>query len=169
MTDQEGAGRHILVRAGFATEQAVYGVLLVAGLIVIASLHATSTVEVLVVVVTTVVVFWAAHIYAGTIARHGLEDKETSLGEAFRAAQRASAGLLVAALVPCLFLLLGTLRIVPDGLSAWLALSSCILILGVLGYIAFERRGAPMHRRLLGALATASFGGVLALLKAIVH
>ncbi len=170
MHETSASGRHPIIRAGLATEQAVYGVLLVAGMIVIGGSHATTSWQVLVTVVATVLVFWAAHVYAGTIARHGFEDDGAlSLAESFRLAAHASWGLLVSALIPCAILLLGTLRIVPDAPATWLALWSCIVLLGVLGYLAHQRRGAPMHLRILGALVTASFGGLLALLKVLVH
>ncbi|MCT9819632.1 hypothetical protein N3K63_04950 [Microbacterium sp. W1N] len=156
--------------AAFATEQAIYGVLLVAGLIVVASLHASSSLDVLTVVVFTVLVFWLAHVYAGAVARHGVHEGRTiGIRDSLRAAVRDSMGLLVAALLPCALLLLGTLRVVPDALAGWVALWSCVAILGVLGYVAFRRRGAPMAVRLLGAATTAGFGALMALLKAIVH
>lgn len=160
----------MIVRAGFATEQAVYGMLLVAGMIVAAGAHGGSSVEVLVTVVVTVLVFWAAHVYAGTVAHHGLEEgHNVGLRDAFRTSLRATWGMLLSAIVPCIILLLGTLRVFPDRLAGWLALISCIITLAVLGYVAYQRRGAPLHLRIVGALVTAGFGALLALLKAIIH
>ncbi|WP_251452839.1 hypothetical protein [Microbacterium sp. Marseille-Q6648] len=169
--DRRTHGLHrVLVRTGFTTEQAVYGVLLVAGLIVVASLHSTSSLQVLVTVVFTVVVFWLAHVYAGTVAHHGLDEgRDTGLRASFRQALRASWGLLLSALIPCAILLLGTTQVVPDPVAEWAALWSCVILLGILGYVAFARRGAAMPVRLLGAVSTAGFGALMALLKAIVH
>ena len=42
-------------------------------------------------------------------------------------------------------------------------------MLAVLGYIAFARRRARWHIRVLGALATAGFGILMILLKAGIH
>lgn len=158
------------LHAAFATEQAVYGVLLVAGLIVVSGLHASSSLEVLITVVFTVLVFWLAHVYAGALARHGVRDgQQVGVRESVRASLRASAGLLVSALVPCAVLLLGTLRVVPDRLAEWAALWVCVAILGVLGFVGFRRRGASPLMCVVGALSTAAFGALMALLKAFVH
>ncbi len=58
---------------------------------------------------------------------------------------------------------------IPDGLANDLALWSGVVILAFLGYVAFLRRGSPQVVRLLGALATASFGIAFVVLKALVH
>src|SRR5262245_62038436 len=52
-----------IVHASFATEEAVYGVILVAGMIVVAGSHGDSSWTVFTTVVVTVLVFWAAHVY----------------------------------------------------------------------------------------------------------
>lgn len=55
----------------FATEPAVYGIVLVAGLVAIRAEGAEESWAVLVKVVATVLVFWAAHVYAGIVAHIG--------------------------------------------------------------------------------------------------
>lgn len=141
-----------------------------AGLIVVSSLHTSTSLEVLVTVVFTVVVFWMAHVYAGALARHGVRDgHQVGVRESLRASLTASAGLLVSALAPCLVLLVGTLRLVPDQLAEWAALWVCVAILGVLGFVGFRRRGASPLMCVVGALSTAAFGALMALLKAFVH
>jgi hypothetical protein len=159
-----------VIRASFATEQAVYGVILVSGMIVVAGMHRATSLQVLLTVVVTVLVFWIAHVYAGTVAHHGLyEHRERSLGDAFRMAVERSWGLLGSALIPCVILLLGTTRVVPDDVAIWSALWAGTVVLGVLGYVAFTRRGAPIVGRIIGALSTAAFGLVMVVLKAVVH
>lgn len=162
------AWHHRLARSGFATEQAVYGVILVAGMIVVSGAGDSTSLGVLVTVVVTVVVFWAAHVYAGTVAEHGLGADRHDLAVAFRRSLDRSVGLLLSALVPCALLLLGTTRLIDDQIAIWSALVACILILGTLGWIAFRRRGAPPLVCLLGALSTAGFGAIIALLKVVV-
>lgn len=153
-----------------STEEGVYGVILVAGMIVVSNAHDSTAWEVFVTVVVTVVVFWAAHVYAGTVAHHGVEDgRVISLGESFQLALRRSWGLLVSSLIPAAILLLGATEVVPDGAAIWLALWAGVGVLAVLGYLAFARRGAEWWRRLLGALATAGFGVIMILLKAAIH
>ena len=159
-----------IVHASFATEEAVYGVILVAGMIVVSGGHGESSWSVFSTVIVTVLVFWAAHVYAGTVAHHGLEqDRITPLGEAFRIALRRSVGLLASALIPSLILLLGATKVVDDQAANWLALWVCVLVLAVLGFIAFTRRGASWPMRIVGALTTAAFGVAMILAKAFIH
>ena len=44
-----------------------------------------------------------------------------------------------------------------------------VVVLAVLGWIAFSRRGSSWPVRLAGALGTASFGVAMILMKAFIH
>jgi hypothetical protein len=168
-TPQRPRGLH-LVRRHFATDEGVYGVILVAGMIVASGGHGAAALQVFWQVVGTVVVFWAAHVYAGTVAHHGFEDgRIIGIRESFRLALRRSWGLLLSALIPSSILLLGVTQVVPDDAAAWFALWTCVAVLAVLGYIAFARRQAVWYVRVLGSLATAAFGIVMILLKSGIH
>ena len=105
------------------------------------------------------IVFWAAHVYAGTVAHHGFEDgRIVGIRESLRLALRRSWGLLISALIPSSILLLGVTHAVPDDSAAiWIALWTCVAVLAVLGYVAFARRRAVWYVRLLGV---AGDGGV---------
>jgi hypothetical protein len=158
------------VHASFATEEAVYGVILVSGMIVVAGSYSGTSWTVFTTVVATVVVFWAAHVYAGTVAHHGLdEDHTTGLREAFQASLRRSLGLLTSALIPSSILLFGATRVVDDSNAIWAALWVSVAVLFVLGFIGFTRRGATWPWRIVGGLGTAAFGFAMILLKALVH
>lgn len=155
---------------GFATEQGVYGVLLVSGMIVVSGAHGETSWGVFTAVVSTVVIFWAAHVYAGAIARHGGRlDKRGGMRHALYASAGESKGLLEAAVIPCAILLAGVTRVIPDRAANWAALWAGVALLGYLGYVAFARRGAGLAGRILGSLTTASFGLVMIVLKALVH
>lgn len=160
-----------LVRTTFVTEESVYGVILVSGMIVVAGGPDSNAFAVFWKVVGTVIVFWAAHVYAGTVARHGgLDDElELGLGEAFRASLRRSLGLLASALIPSFILLLGATRAVPDQVAIWAALWAGVVVLAVLGWIAFSRRRASWWGRIAGSLGTAAFGIAMILMKAFIH
>src|SRR5687768_453072 len=159
-----------LVRAAFVTEESVYGVLLVSGMIVVAGSHGESSWSVFWTVIVTVIVFWAAHLYAGTVAHHGLDhDRVVGLREAFRGAFRRSLGLLASALIPSFILLLGATKAVPDLLAMWAALWAGVFVLAVLGFIAFRRRGASLLMQIVGALVTAAFGVAMIVMKAFIH
>lgn len=163
---------HDALRPGFGTEAAVYGTILVSGLIALASYSGETSVRVLIKVGVTVVVFWGAHVYAGTVARMGERagpEARAHLGHAFRGSLRHSLGMLTSASVPALILVLGTTRIIPDDIANDVALWSGVVILAFLGYVAFLRRGSSHLVRIVGALATASFGLVFVLMKAFIH
>lgn len=163
---------HDALRPGFGTEAAVYGTILVSGLIALASYSGETSVRVLIKVGVTVVVFWGAHVYAGTVARmgeHAGPEARARLGQAFRGSLRHSLGMLTSASVPALILVLGTTRIIPDDIANDVALWSGVVILAFLGYVAFLRRGSSHLVRIVGALATASFGLAFVVMKAFIH
>jgi hypothetical protein len=158
------------VRATFVTEESVYGVILVSGMIVVSGGHGASAWNVFWTVIATVIVFWAAHLYAGTVAHHGLDhDRVVGLREAFRGSFRRSLGLLASALLPSFILLLGATEAIPDLLAMWAALWAGVFVLAVLGFIAFRRRGASLLMQVVGALVTAAFGIAMIVMKALIH
>lgn len=169
--DHAALNAHRVLRRGFGTEAAVYGTILVSGLIAVSSAHGETSAVVLITVAVTVLVFWAAHVYSGAVARMGDDTSSEHVGvrAAIGGSLKHSFGMLSSAGFPALILLAGTTRLIPDGLANELALWSGTIILAFLGYIAFLRRGSSMPIRLLGALATASFGVVFVVLKAFVH
>ncbi|WP_440312892.1 hypothetical protein [Leucobacter chromiireducens] len=154
-----------------ATEQGVYGLILVSGLIATASSAGASSFRVLLFVAVTVAVFWLAHVYSSIVAGHGRTDEQGTprqLRHTIRHATRDARGMLVATVFPSGALLFGVFGVLPDRAANWLALWVCVAALAVLGYLAYARLGAPLIARLGGALATASFGMIIILAKAIV-
>ncbi len=128
----------------------------------------TDYLQVLLVSVPSLLVFWAAHVYARTIAGHGLRNGEdVTLGEAFRHGIRQSTGMLYSALPAVIVLVLGAVGLVQDA-ADW-ALWVNVLVLGVLGYeaLAERRRGIPI--RILGGLLTALLGFLLIVIDVAVH
>ncbi|MFF1876328.1 hypothetical protein [Leifsonia sp. NPDC058230] len=168
--DPDSARRTRAARVDFITEESVYGTILVSGMVVAVGSYGASSWQVFLSVFGTVVVFWAAHVYAGTIAGHGVfEGDDTTLGTAFRRAVRRSAGFLTSALPPSIILLIGALEIVPDLVAIWAALWLGVLILAILGYAVFALRGKHWTICALGALGTAAFGLAMIFLKAVIH
>jgi hypothetical protein len=159
---------------GWVTESAVYGVILVAGLVVIVSDAAQASWDVLVKVLATVVVFWAAHIYAGTVAH--LSDHPGSdlaiaqrLRHAARHALDHSWGMLVAALLPVTVLLLGVANVVADRVAIWGTLWLAVVVLGALGYLKVASWTGKRWVRFASASVTSVLGLVLIGLKILVH
>ncbi len=157
-----------------ATEPAVYGVVLVAGLVVVSGESTEAPLDVLVKVAATVVVFWAAHVYAGVIARLGDEHQpgvrvRTRLASALRRALDHSWGILGAVVVPLLVLLLGVVDVLTHSQAVWGTLWVSVLLLGVLGYYKVANWAGRGWVRLASAAATSTLGLALILLKTFVH
>jgi hypothetical protein len=166
MTDDQ---LHITPRVArvLMTEEAIYGLILVSGMIVVSA--GSGAWSAFVTVLVTVLVFYAAHVYAGTLGRLAATDGHAGLRASFRAATRQSVGMVIAAVAPLFVLLLGATRVVEDDTALWIALIVNTLILGGLGWVAVARWSTHWWPRLLSALLTAAFGGVLILLKAVIH
>ncbi|WP_091488554.1 hypothetical protein [Microbacterium pygmaeum] len=172
LIDQHVLRVHRALRPGFGTEVAVYGTIAVSGLIAVTSTKTETSAIVLVKVAATVIIFWAAHVFAGTVARMGEKDGADShvgFRTALRGSLTYSLGMLSSAAIPALILLAGTTRLIPDELANDLALWSSVIILLFLGYVAFLLRGSSQIIRIVGALATASFGLAFVALKAFVQ
>lgn len=169
------AGRPDGPRRGFlasllTSAGAVYGLVLVAGMIVISRNLTSSSIEALGVVLATLLVFFVAHVYAGAVGH--LADpahRGERVREAVRVALRDSAGLLLVGVVPILALLLGVTGVVARSDAIWLALGIDMLLLAILGWIIAASRTSHLGWRLGGAVLTAALGGVMILLKVLIH
>jgi hypothetical protein len=154
------------VRERLVTPDAVYGLILFSALVGAVDDEDSDALEVLLFSVASLVIFWGAHVFAGTIASHGAA---TRLGAAFRRAVLHSSGMLYAAILPSLVLLLGVVHLVSADDAVGLALLVATIILGVLGYSAFALRRSPIVIRILGGIGTALFGLLMIVLNIVVH
>lgn len=153
----------------FLTEQSIYGLILISGMILVSGVHGDASLKVLVTVIVTVLVFWLAHVYAGTLATFSGHLGGGDLILAMRHSIHRSRGLLLSAVFPLSVLSLGTLDLVDDETAIWGALWMNTLVLGVLGWVGVSRWSTSVWWRLASALTTALFGGFVIVLKAIVH
>lgn len=151
----------------FVSVDAIYGLILFAALI------AASSVEddpeswvVLVFSVFSLLIFWGAHVFAGTIVTHA---GNMPLHRAIWTAMKHSSGMLLAAVLPSIPLLLGGFALISDEDAVDWALTVCTIILFLLGYIAFSRRKANVAVRILGGIGCALFGTLVIALNAAVH
>lgn len=151
------------------SEESVYGLILVSGMIVVSGTVVGTSVDALITVAVTVLVFYLAHVYAGTLGRLAATDGRAGLGASLKAAATHSRGMLVASVVPVAILLLGTTDVIDDTAAIWTALIADTVILGVLGWMVVARWSTHWGPRLLSALITAGFGLVLIALKAFIH
>lgn len=169
MTDEQLLGTTPKVARILMSEEAIYGLILVSGMIVVSYDLTGTSLSALITVVVTVLVFFAAHVYAGTLARLAATDGKAGLRTSLRGAAHHSLGMLLISLVPAAILLLGVTRVVDDDFAIWCALTVDAIALGVLGWLAVAKWTPHWWLRLSSALLTAAFGGVLIVLKALLH
>ncbi len=153
------------LRARFASPSAVYGLILFTVLIAVASDDHSHIGEVAIVSVSSLLVFFVAHVFAHTLADHG----ELGLRRATAQAVHHSSGMLYASLPPGIVLGIGAVAGANAETISDIALVVSVLVLGVLGYFAYARRTDSVAIRLVGALGTAFLGGIVMLLDYFVH
>ena len=151
------------------TEQSIYGLILVSGMILVAGANDDASLSVLSTVVITVLVFWLAHVYAGTIATYSGKKDGGSVSKAIQLSVRRTRGLLVSAVFPIAVLALGTLDWIDDYQAVWGALWVNTIVLAILGWVGVARWSSSFWWRLLSALTTALFGAAVIILKALTH
>lgn len=167
-----GAGtRSLPARVGriAMTEEAVYGLILVSGMIVVSHGVGATSIGAFITVLVTVLVFYVAHVYAGSLARMALSNGRMGWRNSIRDAAHHSEGMLVVSIVPLAILALGTARVLDDDAAIWAALIADTVILGLLGWFAVTRWTSNVWLRLGSALVTSAFGGAITLLKAFIH
>lgn len=145
----------------------IYGLIVVSGVIVVTRNLTGSSWEALLAVVGTLLVFFAAHAYAATLAE--MSHHRLSFPAALRAGIGESLGMLVIGFIPVLVLLLGVLGVLQPVDAVWLALLIDVLLLGFLGWAVTAARLRSPWARLGGAMITAAFGGLIIALKALIH
>ncbi len=160
LSDRAGVGERL---GGF-----VYGTVLVLSVIV-AGVKAfpEDPGRVAVLVAVTTFVFWAAHVYADALTYSVAHDAHLSIAEV-RQIARHEASILEAGVLPEAALLLGTIGLLSESASAWLALALGLAVLATAG-IVFARveRLAPVQA-LAVVLANLALGVVLILLKVLI-
>lgn len=149
--------------------EGIYGLIIVAGLIVVSRNLTGRSVDALASVVATLLVFFAAHVYAVAVAWLGAEGKNQGVWQAVRHGVRHSVGLLLVGVIPIAVLALGVFGLIGAVDAVWLALGVDILLLGILGWFIAASRTPSLWTRLGSVVLTAAFGGVLIALKVLVH
>lgn len=142
---------------------AILGTVVGSAAMVAASAHGTFA-TVVISVLVTVAVYWAADCYARLLAARG-----TGRRAAVRTVLRRGWPLVEAAYTPLVVflavaLVTGNLRV---GVLA--ALGMATVVLGGLGYFAARRAGGPRSEALRWSLVSACFGIVVIVLKLLLH
>ena len=149
----------------FATPSAVYGLILFTVLIAVASDDHSHIGTVFILSVTSLVVFFLAHVFAHTLGYHG----EIGLRRATAQSVHHSSGMLYASIPPGIVLGVGALLGADAEAVADLALVVAVVVLGILGYFAYAQRTTSVAFRIVGALGTALLGGFIIVLDYLVH
>ena len=163
--DDRRRGFAAWVDARFRSPSAIYGLIVFTALVTISSDHAADAWDMLDTAALTLVVFFIAHVFAHTLTDHGERGFRSSLWHAVTHA----VGMLYAAVPAALVLVVcGIQGATAD--DAFVATTfTTTLVLAILGYFAYWRRGAHPVIRLVGALGTALLGLAIVGLEYIVH
>lgn len=153
-------------RNNLVTPDAVYGLILFSALIAATSDDDSDALDVLFFSGFTLIIFWAAHVFAGTVAGHG---GEARLRTALVKSLGHSSGMLYASILPSIPLFLAAFHLLHTDDAVGYALLIATIVLGVLGYKAFASRKSSVVIRILGGIGTALFGFFIILLNIIVH
>ncbi|MFC9983490.1 hypothetical protein ACFU0W_09540 [Microbacterium keratanolyticum] len=151
------------------SSEGIYGLVIVAGLIVVSRDLSGSSLGALLSIIATLLVFFAAHVYASAMSWMGGEGRGRGLRAAVWHGVRHSLALPLVGAIPVVFLGLGYLRILPGVDAVWLALIADIVLLGVLGWFVGSRASSGIWPRVSGVLLSIAFGAVLIALKVFVH
>src|SRR6187431_828424 len=147
------------LRRDFITPEFISGTVLVSVVIAIANPR-DGLGAVFLITLATMVAFWITEFFAHVIAVQGnRHDHELiNLRASFRAAFRHSIGFLLSAVLPLTTLLLGIVGVYESETAYWVALWSQVVVLAVVGWIAFGGHHVRWYWRIAAALGTAALG-----------
>jgi hypothetical protein len=147
----------------------IYGTIIVSGVIVAAD-DRDADLEVFALTLATIVMVWVAHVLSEVVAGdHAVTNPPTPYRTVLAHAMVHSVGLLVSAILPLLFLLLGSVGGLTEYFAYYASLAVAVLSLAVLGWFVFAHRGNAWPIRLAGAAGTALMGGIVIALKSLIH
>lgn len=157
--DVKRATTHVLFGIGGGVANVVYGTVVVLAALTAAYARENHPWRLAVIVFTTSVVLWVAHVYAHELSASLAAQQRLSAAELIAIAQRES-GILLAAVGPTVALLLGAAGVFEETVAIWLAFGVGLLTLAMQGvrYARIENLG------LLGTLAAIAVNVALGLL-----
>ena len=156
-----------LFGAGARVASTVYGTVVVMATLTAAYATQKDPTKLAVLVASTVVVLWIAHLYAHALAER-IEYRRRLTGRETIDLAARELGILLAALPPITALVLGAAGVMQESRAVWLALAIGLLILGAEGlrFARLERLG-PLSTA-LAIVANLAVGLLVVALKVIV-
>ena len=145
---------------------AIYGTIVATAVIAATAGHEPPA-FILAATVTTLLVFWLAHVYADVLD-HELGQARFDL-KVVPAIMGRELSMLAAPALSILFLLLGALGLLDEGLAVRLALWNGVAQLVGWGIEVGRRRGQAWPAALLGGVINGAFGVVIVVLEALLH
>jgi hypothetical protein len=116
------AAAHVLFGVGSGIAGTVYGTIVVMATLTAAYAREKDPWRVAVIVATTAVVLWIAHLYSHGLAE-SIESGRRLTVHDLRGIARRELGILLAAVLPVAALLLGALGVLRESSAVWLALA----------------------------------------------
>jgi hypothetical protein len=145
---------------------AIYGTI-VATAVIAASAHDKRPGLIFVATVATLLIFWIAHVYAEVLA-HGLSEAKLDLN-VVPAIMARELSMLAAPALSVLFLLLGALGLLGEGLAVRLALWNGVAQLVGWGIDVGRRFGRSWPLAVLGGVINGVLGVAIILLEVLLH
>jgi hypothetical protein len=157
------------LRHGLVTPELVSGTVLVSVVIAVAN-DSGRLLDTIGVTIVSMLVLWLSQVYIIGISVQGArpEGEPIHLRSSIRFAFQRSVGLLYATIPPLLPLSLGVLGVLSVEVAYWSALWMGVLVLAILGWIAFASRRAAWYWRLGGACATGALGLLVILMRILI-
>ena len=157
------------LRHGLVTPELLSGTVLVSVVVAVAN-DSGRLLDTMGVTIVSMLVLWISQVYIVAIAAQGArpEGEPIRLRRSIRDAFQRSAGLLYASVPPLVPLGLGVLGVLDVEVAYWSALWMGVVVLAVLGWIAFASRRSAWYWRLGGACATATLGLLIILMRILI-
>lgn len=147
----------------------IYGTVIVSAVIVAAPDDDPDP-ELVLLTLTTVAIVWVAHVFSEIVAgEHAVTNPPTPFGVVLRHAMSHAAGIPIAAILPVVCLLIGSVGGFTRPAAYYASLGVGVLSLGVLGWFVFAHRGNAWPIRLAGAVGTALLGAIVVALNGLIH
>lgn len=164
MTTRDGIGD---VGSGARVESLLLGTTLCGGVIAAGAGHTPSIASLVAGIIGTVLVYWAAHLHAATLA---IAIRPGSRGRsAFGTAVLQTWRIPAAATIPVAVLTAAALAGADVRTAAWLAIAVTAALLGAYGYLAGQRAGLGWTGRAASTLGGVAVGLSVVVLKASLH
>jgi hypothetical protein len=141
---RKSAVTNVLFGTGGAIASTVYGTIVVMATVTAAYANEHDPWRLAVIVWTTALVLWIAHLYAHGLAE-SISRRQRLTGAEVAQIARRELGILLAAIPPSSALLLGALGVIREARSVWLALALGLVTLGAEGirYARLETLSRP--------------------------